>query len=98
MVTRIRLATAAFAGVFDWPRQGDWRARTLDRRMARTSSAGIIAPRALLHRSDVAAQGYLNNSGLGSAMKPSRFGIITFGMLAASSTADLSMIFPSAKM
>ena len=41
---------------------------------------------------------HLNSSGRGSEMNPSRFGMSTFGRLLASSTADLSMIFPSARM
>lgn len=61
-------------------------------------SAVLLAPEYTGYKSRPPADIYLNNSGLGSAMKPSRFGIITVGRLAASSTVDLSMIFPSARI
>jgi hypothetical protein len=41
---------------------------------------------------------YLNNSGRGSGMKPSRFGICTRGSVCASRTVALSIILPSARM
>jgi site-specific recombinase XerD len=41
---------------------------------------------------------YLNNSGRGSGMKPSRFGICTRGSVCASRTIALSIILPSARM
>jgi hypothetical protein len=41
---------------------------------------------------------YLNSSGLGSGMKPSRLGIRTFGSVSASMTVVLSIILPSARM
>jgi len=44
------------------------------------------------------AERYLNDSGRGSGMKPSRLGIRTRESVWASSTSALSMILPSARM
>ena len=44
------------------------------------------------------AHSYLNISGLGSGIKPSRLGICTFGNVSALMTVILSIILPSASM
>ena len=52
----------------------------------------------VLVRQEHCAECYLNNSGRGSGMKPSRLGICTRGSVWASSTTALSMTLPSARM
>ena len=73
-----------------------WRSRPQhQKRSSRKCVArACVSSRVLRNR----AGRYLNNSGRGSGMKPSRFGICTRGSVCASRTIALSIILPSARM